>query len=268
MHRSRNSASPGISTSIRSLDSVLGGLHPSDLIVLAARPGVGKSALVTQIAYEVAKTGRTVGIFSLEMSAEQLSERLVCGISGVDAHRLRVRRLRDDEWDEAFRVMAQISPYPIYVDTSPVLTPSQALSRARRLKNKDRLDLIIVDYLQLMSVDGKRESRQQEIAEISRVLKGLARDLKVPVLACSQLSRAVEQRKSKEPELSDLRESGAIEQDADIVMFLHRLEHDPKAATYETDVLVKKHRHGPVGKCTLTFVPSRVRFELLSRRGE
>lgn len=263
LYQSRRESAGAIRTGLKPLDGVLGGLHPSDLVILAARPGVGKSALAVQIAYEAAKAGRKVGIISLEMSPGQICERLVCGVAGLDSQKLRLRLFSEREWNEAFSVMAQVAPLPLYVEKSSVLSPSQALTRARRLKVKHGLDLMLVDYLQLMHGDRHRENRQQEIAEISRAMKAMAMELEIPVIALSQLSRAVEQRQGKEPQLSDLRESGSLEQDADIVMFLHR----PDGGN-ETQVLVKKHRHGPVGKCRLWFEQGRVMFTPMDGRYE
>jgi replicative DNA helicase len=263
LYQGRKASAGAVRTGLKPLDGVLGGLHPSDLVILAARPSVGKSALAVQIAYEAAKADRKVGIISLEMSPGQICERLVCGIAGLDSQKLRVRMFSEKEWEQAFGTMAQIAPLPLYVEKSATLTPSQALSRARRLKVKHGLDLLIVDYLQLMHSDKHRENRQQEIAEISRSMKQLAMSLDVPVLALSQLSREVEKRENKEPQLSDLRESGSLEQDADIVAFLH-----PSSGSNETKVLVKKHRHGPVGMCHLWFVKERVMFTPMEGRPE
>jgi replicative DNA helicase len=252
----------GVPTGFADLDSLTGGLQRSDLIILAARPSMGKTALALGLAYGAAvKHGRTVGIFSLEMSAEQLVQRLLSTETGIDSHRIRLGAINDREWDEISRAFGRLSEAKIFIDDSANAGIMDVRSKARRLQAEHGLDIVIVDYLQLMS--GRRsENRVQEISEISRGLKGLARELNVPVVALSQLSRAVESRADHRPMLSDLRESGSIEQDADIVMFIYREEkydeHSDKKGIAE--LIVAKHRNGPVGSVNLRFFESTARF--------
>ena len=249
----------GIPTGFIDLDRLLGGLHGSDLIIVGARPAVGKTSFLTSLALQVAeKAARHVAVFSLEMSAEQLALRLAAQESGVDSHRLRSGQLAEDEWDAFTRSVEKLSELPIHFDNSPALTPFQLRSKCRKLRLKNRLDLVVVDYLQLMASDGRFENRVQEVGYISRQLKVLARELDVPILAAAQLSRAVEMRSDKRPVLSDLRESGNLEMDADIVLFLHRLE-DPTDKGL-TEVIVAKHRQGPTGVIRLAFQESTTRF--------
>ena len=252
----------GVPTGFTDLDSLTGGLQRSDLIILAARPSMGKTAFQLGMTYGAAvKHGRTVGIFSLEMSAEQLVQRLLATETGIDSHRIRLGAINDREWDEISRAFGRLSEAKIFIDDSANAGIMDVRSKARRLQAEHGLDLIIVDYLQLMS--GRRsENRVQEISEISRGLKGLARELNVPVVALSQLSRAVESRADHRPMLSDLRESGSIEQDADIVMFIYREEkydeHSDKKGIAE--IIVAKHRNGPVSSVNLRFFESTARF--------
>ena len=249
----------GIPTGFIDLDRLLGGLHGSDLIIVGARPAVGKTSFLTSLALQVAeKAARHVAVFSLEMSAEQLALRLAAQESGVDSHRLRSGQLAEDEWDAFTRSVEKLSELPIHFDDLPALTPFQLRSKCRKLRLKNRLDLVVVDYLQLMASDGRFENRVQEVGYISRQLKVLARELDVPILAAAQLSRAVEMRSDKRPVLSDLRESGNLEMDADIVLFLHRLE-DPTDKGL-TEVIVAKHRQGPTGVIRLAFQESTTRF--------
>jgi replicative DNA helicase len=252
----------GVPTGFTDLDGLTGGLQRSDLIILAARPSMGKTAFSLGIAYAAAvKHGRTVGIFSLEMSAEQLVQRLLSTETGIDSHRIRLGAINDREWDEISRAFGRLSEAKIFIDDSANAGIMDVRSKARRLQAEHGLDIVIVDYLQLMS--GRRsENRVQEISEISRGLKGLARELNVPVVALSQLSRAVESRADHRPMLSDLRESGSIEQDADIVMFIFREEkydeHSDKKGIAE--IIVAKHRNGPVNSVNLRFFESTARF--------
>jgi replicative DNA helicase len=252
----------GVPTGFTDLDSLTGGLQRSDLIILAARPSMGKTAFSLGMAYGAAvKHGRTVGIFSLEMSAEQLVQRLLSTETGIDSHRIRLGAINDREWDEISRAFGRLSEAKIFIDDSANAGIMDVRSKARRLQAEHGLDIVIVDYLQLMS--GRRsENRVQEISEISRGLKGLARELNVPVVALSQLSRAVESRADHRPMLSDLRESGSIEQDADIVMFIFREEkydeHSDKKGIAE--IIVAKHRNGPVNSVNLRFFESTARF--------
>ena len=260
------------------LDELLGGLQRSDLVILAARPSLGKSSLALNIAYHAAKVaGAHVGIFSLEMGKEQLADRLMSSISDIDTYKLRQFRLGEhSEAAEAalMDAIGKLSEVPIWVDDTPLLGVVEMRSKARRLYIERGLDLIIVDYLQLMRGDGNFNSnnRVQEVSEISRSLKGLARDMDVPVIAVSQLSRAVEMRPSHRPQLSDLRESGSIEQDADIVMFIYREDMYHQQDDWEklypdrpypqgmAEIIVSKHRHGPIGNVQLYFDQRRTSF--------
>lgn len=249
----------GLPTGFRDLDDLTSGLQPSDLILIAARPSMGKTAFTLNIAQNVGvRQKKTVAFFSLEMSKEQLVQRLLCQISHIDSQKLRTGQLNSDkEWNELTRACDVLYQSPIYIDDTPGITVAEMRSKTRRLKVEHGLDLIVVDYLQLMQGSSHRssENRQQEISEISRSLKGLARELKVPLIALSQLSRSVESRQEKKPMLSDLRESGALEQDADIVSFLYREGYyNPESDRKDiTEVIVAKHRNGPVGTIELYF---------------
>ena len=253
----------GVPTGFADLDKLTGGLQKSDLIIIAARPSVGKSALGLGMAYNAAvHHQRTVGLFVLEMSAEQIVQRILSMETGVDSHRLRLGLIDDSEWNSVVRAFGRLSEAPIFVDDTASVTLMDVRSKARRLHAEHGLDLIIVDYLQLMTGGRRSENRVQEISEISRGLKGLARELDVPVVALAQLSRAVESRQSHVPMLSDLRESGSIEQDADVVMFIYREEiYDPDTDRKGiTDLIVSKHRNGPVGTVHLRFFDRTARF--------
>jgi replicative DNA helicase len=274
----REGALTGLVTGFRDLDNLTAGLQKSDLIVLAARPSVGKTSLVMNIAENVARRGQSVGIFSLEMSCEQIAERILCSQARIDLQKLRAGRISRGEAAKLLSMADELHNLPVFVDDTPNLTPTDVFTRARRLKaeNPD-VALFIVDYIQLMTSARVRDNRQQEVADISRSLKAVARELEVPVLACSQLSRAVEQRNDK-PRLSDLRESGAIEQDADVVMFLHRQKRSggddgsdipsggPHQLQYDYSVIIGKHRNGPVGEFGIYFIREYTRFEDLSLR--
>jgi len=252
----------GVPTGYTDLDKLTGGLQRSDLIIVAARPSMGKTAFSLGLAYGAAvQHGRSVGIFSLEMSAEQLVQRLLATETGVDSHRLRLGMIDDSEWDRISRAFGRLSEANVYIDDAANASIMDVRSKARRLQAEKGLDLLIVDYLQLMS--GRRsENRVQEISEISRGLKGLARELNVPVIALSQLSRAVETRADHRPMLSDLRESGSIEQDADIVMFIYRDEKYDENSDKKgiAELIVAKHRNGPVGSINLRFFERTARF--------
>jgi replicative DNA helicase len=253
----------GVPTGFADLDKLTGGLQKSDLIIIAARPSVGKSALGLGMAYNAAvHHQRTIGLFVLEMSAEQIVQRILSMETGVDSHRLRLGLIDDSEWNSVVRAFGRLSEAPIFVDDTASVTLMDVRSKARRLHAEHGLDLIIVDYLQLMTGGRRSENRVQEISEISRGLKGLARELDVPVVALAQLSRAVESRQSHVPMLSDLRESGSIEQDADVVMFIYREEiYDPDTDRKGiTDLIVSKHRNGPVGTVHLRFFDRTARF--------
>lgn len=246
----------GLPTGFRDLDHMTSGLQPSDLILVAARPSMGKTAFTLNIAQNVGvRQHKTVAFFSLEMSQEQLVQRLLCQIAHIDSQKLRTGQLNsDEEWTRLTDACDKLYESPIYIDDTPGISVAEMRSKARRLKSEHGLDLIIVDYLQLMQ-GRNAESRQQEISEISRSLKALARELKVPLIALSQLSRSVESRQDKRPMLSDLRESGALEQDADIVSFLYREDYYDKETENQhiTEVILAKHRNGPVGSVKLYF---------------
>jgi replicative DNA helicase len=237
------------------LDRLLGGLQKSDLIIVAARPGVGKTSLCLSFAREAARFGKHVAIFSLEMSSEQVVQRLVSAETGIDAQRLRLGQLQEDEWPLFVQATGVLSELPIYIDDTPSLSALQLRTKARRIHAEHGLDLVVVDYLQLMTSDTRIENRVQEVSYISRMLKGLARELNVPVVSASQLSRAVEQRTDKKPNLSDLRDSGSIEQDADVVMFIYREEmYKPDTdKQHVSDIIIAKHRNGPTGVVQLYF---------------
>lgn len=256
----------GVPTGFTDLDRLTGGLQKSDLIVLAARPGIGKSSLALSLAHNSAlKYQNSIAVFSLEMSKDQLAQRLLSMDAGIDQQRLRTGRIEDDEWDRIVYAMDTLSEANIWIDDTAGISTMEMRSKARRLQAEHGIDLIIVDYLQLMqaTIGGKRnENRVQEISEISRSLKGLARELNIPVLALAQLSRAVESRQSKVPQLSDLRESGSIEQDSDIVMFIYRddLYNQESERKNIADIIIAKHRNGPIGEISLYFQASQTRF--------
>jgi replicative DNA helicase len=257
----------GVPTGYTDLDELTGGLQPSDLIILAARPSVGKTSLALSLAYNVAfQSNSTVGVFSLEMSRDQLVQRMLSMHTGIDMQRLRTGNLRGDELNLALEGMGVLSEIPIYIEDTPGLSINEVRSKARRLHAEAGVDLLMIDYLQLMS--GKRsDNRVQEVSEISRGLKALARELNVPVIALSQLSRAVEGRQSHVPMLSDLRESGSIEQDADIVMFIYREELYDKETEKKgiAEIHMAKHRNGPLGVIPLRFEARTTRFQNLER---
>ena len=255
----------GIPTGFIDLDYKTSGLQPSDLILVAARPSMGKTAFVLNIAQHVAfKQNRTVAIFSLEMSKEQLVNRLFSLESYVDAQLLRTGNLKDSDWEKLIEGAGTIGRSNLIIDDTPGISISEMRSKCRKYKMEHNLDLIIIDYLQLMSgsVGGRNESRQQEISDISRSLKALARELSVPVIALSQLSRAVEQRPDHRPMLSDLRESGAIEQDADVVMFIYRDDYYNKDTEHvnEAEIIIAKQRNGPIGNVELVWLPRYTQF--------
>lgn len=262
----------GIPTGFKDLDSVLAGLQPSDLVILAARPSMGKTALALNIAHNVAlKATQPVLMFSLEMSKEQLVDRMLAMESGVDAWALRTGNLSDEDFEKISSAMGSLSEAQIYIDDTPSITVSELRTKARREAHQRPIGLLIVDYLQLMSGGGRYATdgnRVQEISEISRGLKGIARELNVPVLALSQLSRSVESRSPQIPQLADLRESGSIEQDADVVAFIYREEYyNPQAERKNiTDIFIKKHRNGPTGGVELYFDKEKQRFRSLDTK--
>jgi replicative DNA helicase len=257
----------GVPTGFKGIDNLLAGLQQSDLIVLASRPSMGKSTLAMNIAHHVAlKEKQSVLVFSLEMSKEQLVDRLLAAEAGIDAWNIRTGNLSDDDFEKLGQAMGELSEAPIFIDDTPVISVLEMRTKARRERHKHQLGLIVVDYLQLMSGTMRSaENRVQEISEISRGLKAIARELNVPVLALSQLSRSVEQRSPQIPQLADLRESGSIEQDADVVAFIYREDYyNPETdRQHITDILVKKHRNGPTGKVELYFHPHRLQFMTL-----
>lgn len=259
----------GVPTGFIDLDRLLNGLQSSDLLIIAGRPGMGKTAFMLSIAKNAAQVYKKhVAIFSLEMANEQLVQRLIAQETGIDSQRLRSGKLNEDEWPVFTHAIEVLSDTRMFLDDTPALTPLQLRTKCRRLHLEYRLDLVLVDYLQLMSGGLRIENRVQEVSYISRNLKILARELNVPVLAAAQLSRAVEQRADKEPQLSDLRESGSLEQDADIVMFIHRPEMYEKDAMKQNIAQIKiaKHRNGPVGTVELIFRNNIAKFENAATR--
>jgi replicative DNA helicase len=260
----RDGESLGVPTGFLDLDRLLGGLQPSDLLIIAGRPGSGKTAFMLSAAKNAAQKFRKhVAIFSLEMSSEQLVQRMVSQETGIDSQRLRTGKLEEDEWPLFTHAIEVLGDTVMFLDDTPALTPLQLRTKARRLHLEFQLDLILVDYLQLMSSGTRSENRVQEVSYISRNMKVLARELNVPVLAAAQLSRAIEQRADKEPQLSDLRESGSLEQDSDIVMFIHRPEQYEKDTLKQNvaQIKVAKHRNGPVGTIELIFRQQIAKFE-------
>ncbi len=258
----------GIATGFLDLDYRTAGLQPSDLVLIAARPSMGKTAFVLNIAQHIAfKLDLTVAIFSLEMSKEQLVNRLFSLQSSVDAQNLRTGQLNDEEWEKLIESAGVIGRSNLFIDDTPGISIAELRTKCRKLKLEHNLSIIIIDYLQLMSGSGRSDSRQQEISDISRALKGLARELHVPVVALSQLSRAVEQRPDHRPMMSDLRESGAIEQDADVVMFIYRddyYNHDTEKKDI-AEIIIGKQRNGPIGTVELAWLPRYTRFANLER---
>lgn len=254
----------GISSGFKDLDKLTSGLQKSDLILVAARPSMGKTAFTLNIASYCGLHNNTVAFFSLEMSKEQLMQRMLCSEGGIDASRLRTGQLDEGEWNHLVETADRLSRAPIFIDDTAGITVMELRSKARRLKAEHGLDLIVIDYLQLMQGRPNRngDNRQQEISEISRSLKALARELDVPVIALSQLSRSVESRQIKKPMLSDLRESGSLEQDADIVMFLYREDYYDKDTENKniTEVIIAKHRNGPVDSISLFFQKEFTKF--------
>ena len=259
----------GVATGFLDLDYRTAGMQPSDLILVAARPSMGKTAFVLNIAQYVAfKQAKTVAIFSLEMSKEQLVNRLFSMESKVDSQHLRTGNLSDVEWEKLIESAGVIGKSNLIIDDTPGISISELRSKCRKYKLEHNLEMIIIDYLQLMSGSGRStDSRQQEISDISRSLKALARELHVPVIALSQLSRAVEQRPDHRPMLSDLRESGAIEQDADVVMFIYRDDYYNKDTEKKgiAEIIIAKQRNGPIGTVELVWLPDFTKFANLQR---
>ncbi|BBI36773.1 replicative DNA helicase [Cohnella abietis] len=262
----------GIPSGFIDLDKMTNGFQPNDLIIVAARPSVGKTAFALNIAQNVAvRSTETVAIFSLEMSAPQLVQRIICAESNVDATRMRTGHLEGDDWEKLSMAIGALSEAQIYIDDTPGITVSDIRAKCRRLKKEKGLGMILIDYLQLIQGRGKAgENRQQEVSEISRTLKQIARELEVPVIALSQLSRGVEQRQDKRPMMSDLRESGSIEQDADIVAFLYRDDYYDKESEKKNiiEIIIAKQRNGPVGTVELVFLKNYNKFVSLDRSHE
>jgi replicative DNA helicase len=265
----------GVPTGFKEIDKTLAGLHPGDLIILAARPSVGKTAFALNVAVNAAKAGAAVAVFSLEMSSEQLVQRVLCSEARINLADVRGGYLKDSDWNAIHGAMGELAGLDFWVDDTPSISILEIRAKARRqMRNKEK-GLIIVDYLQLMQPQNRRtENRQVEIAEISRGLKILAKELGMPIMALSQLSRAVEQRAGKRPMLSDLRESGAIEQDADVVMFIDR-NTDPRGEEEEgrpqkgtAEIIIAKHRNGPLNNVPLVFLDRFTKFTSLSNDAE
>ena len=257
----------GVPTGFTDFDRMTSGLQRQELVVIAARPSMGKTALALNMAQYAAKNANVVGIFSLEMSAEQLVSRLLCSEARVDAHRLRTGYLNREEWARLADALRRLCETKVYIDDSAAVSVMEMRAKCRRLKAEHGLDLLIIDYLQLMAGRGRIESRQQEVSQISRDLKGLAKELDIPVVALSQLSRAPEQRSEHKPQLSDLRESGAIEQDSDLVCFIYREEvYNPTDENQGTaELIIGKQRNGPTGIVQLAFLKEFTRFENMWR---
>jgi replicative DNA helicase len=259
----------GIASGFRDLDKMTSGFQRSDLIIVAARPSVGKTAFALNIAQNAGVRGKeTIAIFSLEMGASQLVQRMICAEANVDANRMRTGYLEGDDWEKLTMAIGALSEAKIYIDDSPGITVAEIRAKCRRLKKEKGLGMILIDYLQLIAGRSKGgDNRQQEVSEISRTLKQIARELQVPVIALSQLSRGVEQRQDKRPMMSDLRESGSIEQDADIVAFLYRDDYYNKESEKEgvIEIIIAKQRNGPVGTVELAFLKNFNKFVSLDR---
>lgn len=259
----------GVATGLSTIDLKLSGLQPAQLILLAARPAMGKTALGLTMAWNAAKEGKSVAFFSLEMSTLQLNYRLLSMVSMIDLEQVMNGRIKDDEWELLFRATKEIAQKDIYVDETPGITLSEMRSKLKRLKAEIGVDLVVIDYLQLMQADGRQENRQNEIASISRGLKSLSKELNCPILSLAQLSREADKRADHKPILSDLRESGAIEQDADVVMLLYREDYyDEEENPNIAKVIVAKHRNGATGTLDLFFNKPCTTFRDLSYREE
>ncbi len=254
----------GISSGFSDFDELTSGLQPSDLVIVAGRPSMGKTTFAVNLAENAAiKHNIPVAIFSMEMPGEQLAMRMMSSLGRIDQHKIRSGKLEDDDWPRLTSAVGMLAEVPIFIDDSPSLTPTELRAKARRLKREHNLGMIVIDYLQLMQVHGKSDNRTAEISEISRSLKGLAKELNVPVIALSQLNRSLEQRPNKRPIMSDLRESGAIEQDADVIIFIYRDEvyNDDSPDKGTAEIIIGKQRNGPIGKVRLTFLGKYTRFE-------
>ncbi len=254
----------GIPTGFNDFDEMTSGLQKSDLIIVAGRPSMGKTTFAMNLAEHAAiKSGLPVAVFSMEMPGEQLAMRMMSSLGRIDQHRLRTGRLDDDDWPRVTSAIGMLAESPLYIDDTPAMTPTDLRARARRLAREHGLGMIVIDYLQLMQVPGNKENRATEISEISRSLKSLAKELHVPVVALSQLNRGLEQRPNKRPIMSDLRESGAIEQDADLIVFIYRDEvyNEDSADKGTAEIIIAKQRNGPIGTTRLTFLGQYTRFE-------
>jgi len=260
----------GLTTGFKELDEKTAGMHPGDLIIIAGRPGMGKTAFAVNIATNAARTGATTAVFSLEMPKEQLVRRMLCSEARVDGSRMRSGQLAREDWPKLANAAGVLSELPLFIDDTPGLTVMELRGKARRLKSDSGLRLVVVDYMQLMRSGNRHDSREQEISEISRSLKFLAKELSLPVIALSQLNRGVESRgvKDKRPQLSDLRESGAIEQDADTIVFIYRDEvynRDNPDSRNRAEIIIGKQRSGPVGTVHCAFFSEYTRFDNLAR---
>jgi len=255
----------GLATGFTDFDKMTAGLQPGDLIIIAGRPSMGKTVLGMNIAEHAAIKGdKAVLVFSLEMPAEAITMRLMSSLGRIDQHRIRTGRLNDDDWPRVTSAVSMLSEANLFIDDTPSLSPNEIRSRARRLaREQGGLGLIVVDYLQLMQVPGRKENRTMEVSEISRELKGIAKELSVPVIALSQLNRSLESRTDRRPVMSDLRESGSLEQDADVIAFIYRDEvyHDDTPDKGIAEIIIRKHRNGPIGDFRLTFLGKYTRFE-------
>ena len=258
----------GLPTGYEDFDRMTAGLQPTDLIILAARPAMGKTTFALNIAeYAALKSKKAVAVFSMEMSAEQLAMRLISSLGRVNAKRLKTGDLEDEDWSRVTGAITQLNGIKIFIDDTPGLAPEVLRAKARRLKRENDLGLIVIDYLQLMQVPGNNENRATEISEISRSLKALAKELNVPVIALSQLNRSLESRTDKRPMMADLRESGAIEQDADMIVFIYRDEYYNKESSPDkglAEIIIGKHRNGEVGSFKLKFFGEYTRFDNLA----
>ena len=254
----------GVATGFADLDELTAGLQPSDLIIVAGRPSMGKTAFAINIAEHAAiKENRVVAVFSMEMPDEQLAMRMMSSLGRIDQHKIRTGKLDDDDWPRLTSAVGILQEARLFIDDTPALTPSELRARCRRIAREHGLGLVVVDYLQLMQVPGTKENRATEISEISRSLKSLAKELNVPIVALSQLNRSLEQREDKRPRMADLRESGAIEQDADLIVFIYRDEvyNEESPDKGIAEIIVGKQRNGPIGTVRLTFLGQYTRFE-------
>ncbi len=270
LFRSQSSIT-GVATGFNDLDDMTSGLQPSDLVIIAGRPSMGKTSLAMNMAENAAVGHKIpVAVFSMEMPGTQLALRMMASLGRINAHRVRTGKLDDDDWPRLTSAVSLLNEAPIFIDDTPALTPMELRARARRLKREHGLGLIIIDYLQLMqSTEKNEENRATEVSNITRALKGLAKELDVPVIAMSQLNRSVESRQDKKPVMSDLRESGAIEQDADVILFIYRDEVYNKESPVKgtADIIIAKQRNGPTGEVRLTFLGEYTRFENYTSAG-